>query len=402
MDLSYYLLGYYTISVKEKDYKRLLNICTYHGITFWNLCISKECTFSVRADQLKQIKAAAQKTDISYEVLKISGLPVLIQRVKQHIWFLVGAVMALFLLISLSLRVWEIEVIGNSYYGPDIFARFLDSEGIKTGMPVNKIQYAKLASDIRESFERVTWASCEIDGCRLNIYIKENQLLKDEKEHTVTSGRAYDLIAEKEGTICSLFVRNGVARIEEGQSVAKGEVLISGLVPILNDAAEVISYQPVISDADVAVFCEYSYYHEIERQWFEYKEIETRTIPYLQIDKYRFDIRDPKIQNDIFFDVLHITQNRFSHIEYGTIRLIKYEKIPRNYSDDELKQMAESHFEEFCSNLLKKGVQIYENNVKMNVSDVSCITSGNIVVIEKIGTLKEVQIPMIDHDITEE
>ena len=95
------------------------------------------------------------------------------------------------------------------------------------------------------------------------------------------------------------------------------------------------------------------------------------------------------LDGNLYQKTISSKENQFFFIKTGINTVLTYEKIPQKYSDQELKHMAQEHFDDFCADLLKKGVQIYENNVKMVISDVSCVTSGKLIVIESIGVQKE-------------
>lgn len=403
MDLLYFVFGYYVIVLHADDYKRFFSICTYHGISFLKLNISEEESDTdvlyckVRCRQYSQLMEIAHKTNVDIQIVKKYGLPVILEGIKLHIWFFIGAVIALFLLIGLSGCIWDIQLDGNQYYGDEVIHRFLNKAEIQSGMKIKDIDCAGLSAMIREEFERVTWASSEIDGCRLIIHIKENRLIESEEE--IMDKKAYDLVAEKDGIIDGIFVRNGISRVEPGQSVKKGDILISGIIPILNDAQEIIAYEETVSDGDIMMQCQYFYFHEIQRAWCQTKVIETKEYPVIQIGDYRFENIFPAnrgkenetmqyLDNIQEIYPLKITNTFQLPLKTGIQKQIIYEKTEQYYTDSQLKELADNYFQEFCANLEKKGVQIYENNVKMNISDVSCIMSGKVTVIEKAGTLQ--------------
>ena len=406
MDLSYFFFGYYEIGIKAEDFKRFFGICTFHGISFLKMNLSEceeetnTCFCRIRCDRYERLKEIAKKTNVELTIVKKHGFPVLIEYIKLHIWFLIGAVTALFLLIGLSRRIWDIQVDGNEYYGFEQFQRFLETEEIRSGIRMSDVNCMDLSAAVRENFTKVTWASSEIDGCKLIIHIKENVIT--ESEISASEVAAYDLVSDKDGIIEEILVRKGVAQVEIGQSVEKGDLLISGWIPIKNDAAEVVAQEAVESDGDVKISCEYSYYDEIEREWLENQIIEENNLPVFQIGDYRFEMFWPTFQknsenNEQFVEKIYIerkmkiTDTFLLPVRIGTCKQLIYEKNPQNYTDSQLKEIAENRFQEFCTNLEKKGVQIYQNNVKMVISDVSCVMSGKISVIEKIGVLKQSQ-----------
>ncbi len=417
MELLYFVFGYYVIVLRADDYKRFFSICAYHGISFFKMDISKEESDTevlyckVRCRQYPQLMEAAHKTNVDIQIVNKYGLPVILEGIKLHIWFFIGAVIALFLLIGLSGHIWDIQLDGNNFYGDEIIHRFLDKAEIHSGMKTKDVDCAELSAMIREEFERVTWASSEIDGCRLIIHIKENRLI--ESEEKIMDKKAYDLVVEKDGIIDEIFVRNGISQVEAGQSVKKGDILISGIIPIINDAQETIAYEQTISDGDITIQCQYFYYHEIQRTWYQTNIIDTKEYPVLQIGDYRFEKiifvnRAKEKENTQYMDDLEevyplkITNTFLLPVKTGVQKRVLYEKTKQFYTDSQLKELADNYFQEFCANLEKKGVQIYENNVKMDISDASCVMSGKVTVIEKAGTLQASRVPEIYGDSMED
>ncbi len=81
-----------------------------------------------------------------------------------------------------------------------------------------------LEKAIRNEFPIVTWTSVKVDGSKLLIQIKENELLKEEdqtKEQVKATEKGFDLVAQTDGTIVSIVTRSGVPLVQEGQEVKK-------------------------------------------------------------------------------------------------------------------------------------------------------------------------------------
>ena len=54
--------------------------------------------------------------------------------------------------------------------------------------------------------------------------------------------------------------------------------------------------------------------------------------------------------------------------------------------------LAEQHFNEFLEILIQKGVQIVENNVKIEVGSNTCRMYGNLIAIEEISSFSAAEI----------
>ena len=417
MDLSYFVYGSYTISLNASDFKRFWSICMYHGIAFNCLNLDENTEEKgngyccrIRCDYYEKIMEIAKKTQVEVQILQKHGLPFWLDKVKLHSYFFAGAVMALFLLFYLSGCLWNVQFDGNCYYGKEKIERFLSEKNIRCGMRMSDIDCAALSADIRSSFPRVTWASCEIDGCDLIIHIKENILIEEDTEQ-ITG--AYDLVAEKDGIVEKILIRQGIAQVETGQSVKKGDILISGYIPIENDAMEVIAYESVVSDGDVVISCDYAYYDQIERKYQVCQVIDEIKLPLIQIGEFYLEslwlkktdsLEDAAqyLDEAVSKKTLSVTDTFHLPIQFGEKWQRIYEKKTESYTDTELEHLSEQHFLEFCANLEKKGVQIYENNVKMVLSDASCTRTGNVTVWERTGKLQKAQEKILNSDEMEE
>ena len=65
------------------------------------------------------------------------------------------------------------------------------------------------------------------------------------------SGEACDLAAVSDARITSVVVRSGIPLVQAGDTVEKGQLLVSGTVPITDDGGEEISSYRVRADADI-------------------------------------------------------------------------------------------------------------------------------------------------------
>ena len=82
---------------------------------------------------------------------------------------------------------------------------------------------------------------------------------------------------------------------------------------------------------------------------------------------------------------LKLTENFYLPVTLGTISYEEYETYMENYTTEEARLLAETDLNEFLENLIEKGVQIVENNVKIEVSGNLCRASGTIAALEEIS-----------------
>ena len=66
-----------------------------------------------------------------------------------------------------------------------------------------------------------------------------------------------DLVASCSGTVVSILTRSGIPTVRPGDSVSRGDLLISGRIPVKNDDETVREYLSVVADGDVILETDY-------------------------------------------------------------------------------------------------------------------------------------------------
>ena len=130
---------------------------------------------------------------------------------------------------------------------------------MNTGIRRGNIDCDRIVKDIRKGFDDIIWVSASIEGTRLIIQIKENEDAKIDNKTDIkediypNSDAGTDLVSDCTGTIVRIITRKGIPMVREGTSVNPGDILVSGQIPILNDAKEITGYESCHSDADIFI-----------------------------------------------------------------------------------------------------------------------------------------------------
>ena len=204
-----------------------------------------------------------------------------------------------------------------------------------------------------------------------------------------------DLKAETEGEIVKMITRAGTPLMKAGDVCKQGDILVSGKVPIINDSKEMIRESYVHADADIYVRHFVSYYYEFPLIYEkEIPEEKTGKTYGLRIGKwyasfYRGAEKGWKTVTEEF--PLRITENFCLPVSLYSFTSTRYKKIKSVYTKEEAEQLAEKKLHLFEKKLMEKGVQISENNVKIDVNHTVCTSSGKLIVIEKTGREAPVQ-----------
>ena len=304
-----YLRGYVKIQIQGYSPERFLNLCSYHHILIWGLAYEDHCyelCMSVR--DFKRIRPFAKKTHTKVRVKEKYGFPFSLYNNRKRKLFFAGFIICIFLLQIYSMFIWDIHFTGNETRTDEALSSFLREKGVFAGMLKKEADCRKIVKEIRTQYDDVVWVSASLDGSRLKIQIKENED-SFEKEEKKKDENAVDLVASSDGVITKIVTRTGTPQVHVGDTVKKGDILVSGRVEIVNDSKEVIGYKYCHADADIFADTQMEYEDELSASYEEKV--------YDKKEKHRFyvKVKDTRVS----FGSVKMKPNRCEFIskEYG-------------------------------------------------------------------------------------
>lgn len=261
----FYLRGYLIITVTGNFAERFINVCTAKNILLWDITkISSKsirCKISIRA--FKKLPEIAYKTAVSIKIIKRCGFPFFLQKYRRRKILMVSIFIFVVFVIIINQFVWDIEVRGNETIKTADILSVLEEEGITYGVPKAKINQRNIKTQTMLKLPSLSWLWIDKRGSKLIVEVRERipvPEIFDPDEYC-------NIVAQKDGIIDSLTVRNGIPVVSVGDTVLKGMVLVTGKIP--SSTKNEIRY--VQSDAQV-----------FARVWYEDTEefscIETRRI----------------------------------------------------------------------------------------------------------------------------
>lgn len=396
--------GYLAIRVSGFSPERFMNLCSHHDIFLWDIENHGEFyTMKISLKGFYHLKGITRKTGTRVVITKRYGLPFLSVRMRKRRIFILGLLGSLFFWLWMSGFIWAIEVEGNYYVTTDVFYDFCRDNGFEVGMKKKDVDIEKLEKSIRTQFEIVTWTSAQIDGTRLLIQVKENDLISvGEKDDAENEGEGMDLVAEKEGEIVSIITRRGVPGVTAGMQVKKGDVLVEGGVPIYNDDGTIKRYDYCIADADVMLRCVYEMEESIKEKYIRkmYTGREKRR-PFIIIGTKRLILPVGKNQYEESDTVeekkqLCLFENYYLPLYIGQICVREYVTEEKIYSKEEVKALFENKIQKFIETLQEKGVQIIEKNVTISKTSGVWKMKADFLAIEETGVLKKTRLEPIE------
>lgn len=381
-----WIRGYVRILVCGFGSERLINLCAGRGIGLWDierlaegisLCLSLKDFFSIRP--------LVRKTRTRVTVIERCGLPFFLRSVEKRKAFVLGLLLSVLFWMFSNAFIWDIQLGGNYSVSDDMFRSFLQEEGVTVGMRRKDLDIELLEKQIRRSFPQVTWASARLDGIRLTIEIKENEVLMEPESLDEATGA--DLVSPVDGKILSMIVREGIPICKIGDTVRKGDVLVSGKVPVKNDDGT-IRYEMLVNGS-ATIELEHMIFYE-ERLPYTYTKKQytgrTKQVPYLRVGEKIYSL--PFKIDFLNYDLVGGEQSpdllrKFSiPFALGQMEAREYVNVECELGLQEASDKLEEKYVAFLRELEDRGLQIIAKDGKMDSEELDWVLSARLVVRE--------------------
>lgn len=387
--------GYLILHIKGKERERFLNLCIKNSIDMWSICDCENYKkVYVSRKAYKELIPFIKKTGVEIEVNNKKGFPYLFFRYKKRKLFLLGIVLFLVLIYAFSFFIWDINITGEDIYTDEQILRTLKEYNIELGTPKSKIDCAALEKRLRDDYENIAWISCELKGTRLNITINETIVPEAVKENE----EPCNIVAVKDGIITDIYIESGTRVANKGDEVKKGDILITGAVNLYNDYDELIETSYVPANGEIYAIVSYSYNDCFDLTYYD-KEYTGKEKKYygLYFGNNSFEPYVPKIKYSNYDLVKTDKKLKLGSFFYLPVSFEKncikeYKPEFKTYTKEEAQSKARGKLNMYIDDLSKKGVEILENNVKIEISDNTCKAEGTIVTRELIGVPSEITI----------
>lgn len=384
-----HLRGYIRIKLEGYSLERFINVCKHKGIRIWDLEAGEHSyTMKIRINDFRQLKPIVKKTKTHITILERKGVPFFFHKYRKRKLFFGGLFVCLLIVFMFSKFVWNIEIEGNQHLTEEVLLEYLETQGVHCGMPREKVKCEAIVTGLRQNFNEITWASVSLDGCKVNIHIKENtdSILVNQTEEDAPA----DLISTTDGTILEIITRQGVPYVKEGYTVSTGDLLVSGTIDVLNDAGEVVNQEHCKADADIFAkviipyedFCETVVDRKVYTNTY-HKEV------YIKVAKYRIALGIKKTQKENYEIRNEETQLKLNGlfeipIAYGTRKGIGYQLEKTKQTQQEMEEILYNNLERYCNELENNGVLLLENKVSFYKTHDGMKAEGHLVVKQSI------------------
>lgn len=228
-----YLRGYVIIIVEGYFIEKFFNICTHRQILLWDIKRQKDCIVTMRVSikGFKLLRPVARKTKCRVRILKKRGLPFISNRYRKRKAFFAGAFLFVLLIYVMTSFVWSVEITGNKELEAKIVEDALADNGIRPGVLKFGIDTEKAVTGMMTGIRELAWISIDVKGTKVKVQLRERKPLPQ----MVPKDEPCDVVAVKDGMIKQVIASEGIEAVKEGDTVKKGQILITGRIPVKNE-----------------------------------------------------------------------------------------------------------------------------------------------------------------------
>ena len=190
--------------------------------------IRREDAWTVRAEtterELPALGELAEETRCELELVSLTGGSRDRRTFRRRAALLAALAAVAALLLCSSLFLWEIEVRGCETTEEGRVLRVLADEGVGCGSFWPGIDVDLVRSRALLRLPEIAWLTVNVSGSRAVVLVAERQ----PKPEIVDERAGADLVASRPGVVRRVQALSGDSRVQPGDAVLEGEVLVSG------------------------------------------------------------------------------------------------------------------------------------------------------------------------------
>ncbi len=182
--------------------------------------------FTVPSYKRKQLEGAFAAEGITWELGALTGIPNILHRYKKRWGIAVGALIFVLLTALSGSRIWCVEVSGNSKVEDSEIIALLASLGCGVGDSYKNIDFTKLHNQFLLQCKDIAWIAVNMNGTHAHVEVRETLADRQKEE----AGQNYNVVAAEDGQIEQIAAYEGKPQVAIGDTVRKGELLLSGVI----------------------------------------------------------------------------------------------------------------------------------------------------------------------------
>ena len=354
-----YLFGYVIIKIEGPHLEKFINLAISRGMDLWdikradNIIIAK-----TKISSFKNLRPLVRKTNCSVSMLRKVGLPFVFFRLGKRKGLVTAGVFFLAILYVLSSFIWFIEIDGCKKVDPRLILKIAGQEGLKSGILRSKLDTKRVEGALVAKIPDLGWAGINLHGTKATIQVEEKARIEIDKE------KVQCLVAAQDGLITQFLVISGHPLVAEGDTVKKGQMLITGTKALNKDQG------PIHARGRVKARVWYDCYKEAYlKEEIRNRTGETAKALWLRIEDKFYLLRGVDKSPYSHYDQEIANKKMPEWKEYKipfSWRIVKYYEVKLSYKEHSLEEVKKKLRDEAVRELvgnLKAGTRITKENI---------------------------------------
>ncbi len=221
-----FMSGWMEIRVKGHHVERFISKIAQSGYRLWSVRrIEDSYIFFATLSAIPLIRQEALDHDLTVTFLRRGGLPIEWKKSQRRPFLWVGVLTALALVFYATSRIWVVDAVT-----PNLSSKaraelvvIAERSGLKLGSVRKQLDIPVIRARMTRALPQYSWIGITVHGVLATIQVVP--LVKRPLDHTFPA-----IVAAESGQVTQLFVYMGAPEVIVGESVQKGQTLISGAV----------------------------------------------------------------------------------------------------------------------------------------------------------------------------
>lgn len=226
MGLREYILGTAIYTLKGADPEGCLNRFNGEGISVWNIQRQDalSLSFTTWAGKDRQILALSEKAYCQGACIQKMGLKEDLTKLLHRPFLLFSVLSAILLSFLMEGLIWKVHIDAGDRETAGEIRYVLMDLGVGVWSKSKAADPQKLRYALLNRIPELSWVAVNPKGGKLTVLA----LPKEEQEEG-TDSTPGNLVAVRDGVITESVVLEGMSLVKVGQSVQKGQILVSGI-----------------------------------------------------------------------------------------------------------------------------------------------------------------------------
>lgn len=371
------LCGYLYVRITAENPEKLLNLCAAKGIGIWRVTVRKNTIyFKIGITSFKRLRVYKRKIPCRIHITQKVGLPFFISKNKRRYGMPLGFAAFIAIIYLMSGCVWNICISGNENVKSSDILSSLNKIGIYEGARISEIAPEESRNELLLLQKGLSWAAINIEGSKITVEVTETKVL-EENEHS-----ASNLISSEDGIIKKIEVKKGATKVKVGDTVQKGQLLVSGIKEYDDGSVNFVRSMGKIY-AEVAYTIETVQPLRVTEFIKTGEQSEKKVLSFfnLKIPLFLGDIDEPYLS--VEEDDKISSGDSYLPIKIFSKKFYKTKKITYDLTRQQAEKRAMKKAEESIKTLVKNG-EIISKQQKMNIDDKKLIITTEIKCVKDI------------------